>query len=329
MESATLVALLRSSTITDPAIEKALGVSGPEGRKFVNVDAQVTGNRFVQLTVAVRPNAPNAKPGLTKVVTAELCERLRAAVEQSSKAATAGFDARKASLEADLAAAKDRQKKAQDDLKAARAANPDPSGGSNVRYNYQNLLQQKQQTEMQLVGVRARLKVLNEQQQQQPQTPTTAPAGPPTQSWSRLIELRQKRLDDLKSASASATEIADAEISLAEIRAFAEAIGALTQRQPAMYGGNYAGSSGELTSLRATVAENEARLAALNEQLSKLTPPTSDDYVSQEQLSRLQNEESRARNEVDSIQNQLNEMRRNYRLGPPPTLTVLDGKAKP
>lgn len=328
LESQTLVALLKSSALSDPAIEQALGMPALEARKLVVIDAQVTGYQFVNLSVAVKSNTPEVKAGSAKALVKQLCDRLSAAVADSSSASIAGFTARRESLEIDLTVARKRLEETRTALKRAQASNPrGANSGQNPRYSAQNLMQQRDQLELQLVGMKARYKELTAS------GPTTAPSAhsQPSDAWRALIELRQRRLDELKAATDKAlispAEIANAEIALAETRALAEALAPFAR---ARVGSPYDNLESELRQLRASIAENEARLATINEQLARL-PKVSDGgdddgVASQQEVQQLQSDENRARNEVEQIQSQLGEMKRNNRNANPPRLTVLDGR---
>ena len=326
LESQALVSLLKSTALSDPALEKVLRTAGAEARRYVTIDANTSGSRFVQLSVVLRPNSPGIQPDSAKQILQELCKRAQAALEQSSKAAAAGYEARRASLEADLAAAKARYAEVSTQLRVARASNPGAQyGGGDIRYQASNLIQQKQQIEATLAGTLARLRSLTESA---PAMPATGASPSPSTSFSHLIDLRSKRLEDVKTRAAqgqaSASDVLAAETDLAETRAISEFLAANVRLAPFWNGA----SGGEMASLRASIAENEARLSVLNDQIAKVSPATtapSAESISPEQISHLMNDENRARSEVDNIQLQLSELRRIGRPALPPVLTVLDG----
>jgi hypothetical protein len=327
MDAQGLVLLAKSTALTDPAIEKAFGRTASEARKIVTIDAVPAGSRLIQLTIILRNGDPQPPAGAAKALLQELCDRLKAAVAQSSKMSGAAFEAKKASLEADLTAARDRLEKASAALKAARASSP-AAGNVDSRYALQSLIQQKQQLELNLTGMKVRLKTIQENMPAAPSAPPTTTPSPQASSaaTARLIDLRTRKLEQVKASAAKQqatdADISDAEASLAEAQALAELIGSV--QRPRVFG-SYEAGAGDLSTLKANIAENEARLAVIKEQIAAI-PQNAPDATSPEQLNRLSNDENRAQNEVSSLQTQLSELTRNARGTMPPTLTVLDGR---
>jgi len=327
----TVVALAQSTVITDPSIEKALGLKASDARSTVSINAQVSGNRFIQLTVTIKPGAEGVKPGASALLIKELCDRIQAAAAQSADAQARVADQKKASIEKEVATAQAKWEKASAALKAARASNPNMvNDGTNPRYQISNLQQQKQQLELSLAGQRARIKSMTEDAPAR--TPTTAPsASGGSEAWDRLIAIRQKVLDDtnarLEKKEATPADVANAEAMLADARAMSAAMQSLSAARMMPIG--YARGDGfDLPSLKAAVAESEARLEILNKQIAQI-PAANDPTVSYEEINRLQSEEQRARNELDQAQQPLNDLRRNNRTGGTFVLTVLDGSAAP
>ena len=124
------------------------------------------------------------------------------------------------------------------------------------------------------------------------------------------------------------SDVATAEMLLADARAMSEAMASVATMRPAM--GGYREGYMDASTLRSSIAESEARLAVLKEQLAQIPAVADDKAVSYDDVNRLQTEEQRARSELDMAQSAINELRRNNSRSNGSgsfTLTVLDGSA--
>jgi chromosome segregation ATPase len=194
-----------------------------------------------------------------------------------------------------------------------------------------------QQIEVNLAAQRARLKVIEEEIAKL----TAGAAGKPQETsaqaemktaWDSLIAAREKAVAAARSNAGNLdgqVALANAEAELAEARIRA-AQASVAARPPGFDAPDR--WQGERITLRASIAEQEARLGALSERLAVLqkksgSPATQP--VTVYDIERLQRDEQRARQEVDELTNQLDQLRRERRAGgagSAPKLLVLDGR---
>jgi hypothetical protein len=219
------------------------------------------------------------------------------------------------------------------------------AGGDDV-FLVRQQAQERAQLELTLAGQKARLAVL--QAEADRQTAATggangagagagAGAGTSSTAWAQVIEARQKAVQAARAVNSSGKEIAEAEARLAEAQAMAAPFG---QRQA---GAAAAGSPfdaadrlrSDLVTLKASIAEAEARLNLMNERAAKVAGSatagaggaTTTQPASPQEIDRLQRDEQRARQEVDELTMQLDQLKRDRRNnGGGVRLLVLDGR---
>lgn len=334
MESQTLNAMLTSTMLVDPAAEKALGLGPGAWPKVAQIELIPAGNSAVKLTVTL-----TAHPGFTvppdgaQAFLDELTSRAQAAVDQMAQRQEQAYEERRAALEKLLTAARERLSAIQAQLRDARGTVTTFDGDPEIRMLSRNPATERQAIENTLAGARARLAVYEKEMANGGDGATTRPAGSP---WLELIAARERVVEALRAQSGDrTTEVLEAEAELAEARALAAA--STASAQPGFDRGDR--WRNDLMTLRATVAENEARLALLDQRMGK-TPNTSPGpaattqarVLSPQDIDRLQREEQRARQEVEELTNQLEQLRRERRVGGgamAPRLLILDGKPRP
>jgi predicted nucleic acid-binding Zn-ribbon protein len=330
MDTQTLNALLTTTAITDPAAKKALDLGPADWPKYAQIELLPAGGMAVKLSVIVTP-PPEAKlpaDGAQRFL-AELTARARVAVEQATKRQEQSSAERRTALEKELATAQERLAKTSAQLREARATLVQDSG-DNLRNNARNLANEIQQLETNLIGQRARLRVVEDEAERlRAVSPATRPSGDIWRDYiaahERLVQVAQA----MRNAGADAStdmRIAQAQVDLAAARV--RAATTPTDAAPATYNPVERWQA-ERIQLKGSIAESEARLGALTERLSgKANPTTRAAVVTQYDADQLAQEEARARNEVNELMQQLDQLRRERRGGGAPTrLIVLDGSS--
>jgi predicted nucleic acid-binding Zn-ribbon protein len=264
----------------------------------------------------------------------ELTARAKIAVDQAALRQEQAASERRAAIEKELAAAQEKYSKIQSQLRDARAMAAGMSGGGGgggADPSGRGIAHEMQQAEVNIAAQRARLKVIEEEiAKLSAGKPADAPKKPELKAaWAELIAAREAAVHAAHNTPDSPENrvmIAQAQAELAEVKIRA-ATAADAARPPGFDSPDR--WQGERITLRASIAEQEARLGALSERLAVLQkknePPTQP--VTVYDIDRLQRDESRARQEVDELSNQLDQLRRERRgAGSAPRLLVLDGR---
>lgn len=315
MDASALNALLTSTALIDPAAQAALGLSAEEWPKVAQVELQAAGTYAVKLTVTLSATTGNAvKPGAAKAFMREIANRAKAAIEQGNSQDKAGKD-RLDQLDKDLATAKAKQSAAEAAVRQARqeVGGIDYGGRSSVGMS----TIERQAMELSLIGQRARLKSLEASLVQ-----GRGAADPKARQTSdELVQLRQEALDlatrEQAAGQLKASDVMEAKAKLMEARLAAEDRARQIAASDVEKG--FGRMDTDIISLRAAIAEGEAKLAYLSERAAKASTAPSVD------LAALSSEEQRARQDVNDLQMQVDNLRRMQRNGGGIRLVVLDG----
>ena len=341
IDTQTLNAMLTSTTLVDPAAKKALGL-GPEAwPRVAQIELLPAGNVAVKLSVIVTPVKDVKLPeNAAQALLGELTTRAKAAVDQAALRQEQAAGERRAAIENELAAAQQKLDKIQAQLRDARAMAGVATGGGGGGGDPfgRGVMQEMQQAEVNIAAQRARLKVIEEEIGKLAANGAGGGGKPqetPAQSdvkaaWDALIAARQKAVEAARSNAGNLeghVALANAEAELAETKL--RAAQASVAARPAGFDSPDRWQ-GERITLRASIAEQEARLGALSERLAviqKKSGASATQPVTAYDIDRLQRDENRARQEVDELSNQLDQMRRERRgAGSAPKLLILDGR---
>jgi hypothetical protein len=282
VDTQTLNAMLTSTALVDPAAQAALGLGPDAWPRVAQVELVQAGNMAMKLTVTITPPADAKLPdNPAQKFLDELVARSKKAVEQMANRAEQSTAERRAALEKDLAAARQRWEGISAQLREARSGlENDPE-----RMMGRGSASDRMQLEMNLAAQRARLGVIQ----------------------AEVDRLRQSPPTTQRAASAPGVSPMGGFVAADPLERWQQ----------------------EVVSLKANIAESEARLKVLNDRLPKgaraATQP-----ASPQDVDRLQRDENRARQEVDELQMQIDQMRRDRRFGggggSPTRLIVLDGR---
>jgi hypothetical protein len=332
IDTQTLNAMLTSTTLVDPAAKRALGLGPEMWPRVAQIELLPAGQAAVKLSVIITSVTEVKLPdNAAQLLLDELTSRAKAAVDQAALRQEQASNERRAAIEKELAVANEKYAKIQSqlrDLRAIAAAGVGDSGGG------RGVAQEMQQIEVNLAAQRARLKIIEEEIAKLANKPADAKAKPDPESfWAELVAAREKavRAAEASRATSDSPEnqlaVAKAEAELAEAK-----IRAATSSEGIRPGFDSPDRwQGERITLRATIAEQEGRLGALSERLAQQQKKS--DATSQQltpyDIDRLQRDEQRARQEVDELNQQLDQLRRERRgMGMAPKLLILDGRAE-
>jgi hypothetical protein len=263
----------------------------------------------------------------------ELTSRAKAAVDGAALRQERAHDERRAAVEKELAAAQERLAKIQSQLREARSAQGVGSVGPDRDSGGRAIAAEMQQIEVNLAATRARLKVIEDDIAKLGGKPAAEAQRPDLKAlWTELIAAREAAVQAARNTPDSPESrlmIAQAEAELAEAK-----IRAATSSDAIRPGFDSPDRwQGERITLRATIAEQEARLGALSERLAvakQKEKPAATQQPTAFDVDRLQQDEQRARQEVGELTQQLDQLRRERRgVGMAPKLLVLDGRAEP
>jgi hypothetical protein len=354
IDTQTLNAMLTSSALVDPAAKKALDLAPDTWPRVAQIELLPAGQAAIKLNVIVTPLKEIKLPdNPAQALLDELTSRAKAAVEQAGRRQEQAQNQRRAAIEKDLATAQDKLLGIQSQLREARMNSAGDPGMRGNLDNVRAVTQEMQQIEMNLAASRARLKIIEEETAKlsaatKPVTPAADAKDPKTElksAWDQLIAAREKAIAAAQNApntpeSQLAIAQAEAELAEAKIRAATAASAASASdafRFRALSPSPGFDSSdrwqGERITLRASIAEQEARLGALSERLAQLQKKSNASATTQQvtpyDLDRLQRDEQRASREVDELNQQLDQLRRDRRgsAGLAPKLLVLDGRS--
>jgi predicted nucleic acid-binding Zn-ribbon protein len=314
LDASTAAGLLQSSAVLDASAKKSLGAKARNWRDWVYVSAVPTSPRFLRVDVMLLKGHPAEWGGADEDIASKLMkamtQSLRNALKESTEAQREHFDKRVAALEKDADGARQRLKAVRDKIAKYREETGDlPQQYGDTRIAMTNLRNQRQQYEAQLSNYRSRLNSIE---------PATSPL---VAEWGSIVDLRQKRVDELKAdAKVKPEEITSAERNLAEAKTQRDAY----RRAAASEAAQTRNRNGEVQSLQANISDTESRLKPIIEQLEKLQDPKV--VAMMQELPELQNEENRVRSEISDLQNRLDQFRR-ASTGPTEiSLRVLDGE---
>lgn len=306
-DAATLNAMLTSTVLIDPAAKKALGLGPDRWPKVAQVELVAAGNTSVKVIITVGSSTDVKLPEHpASVFLQELIARAKVAVEQKAPR-DASADEQRAAIERDLAAAKSRLP--QLDL-AMRQARTESAGDLYSARNLATSLTIERRTlELSLAGQRARLAAI---EKALPAAPSTQPMDGPMRD---IVAVRAQMLDQVIALAAEgkkgSLDVLEARLLLAEARLAASA----GSQSPSRDGSDR--WENEIISLKASIAEGEAKLALLTQRLQQATTAPVSDYNS------LQMDEQRTRQRIQELQNQLDQLNRQSRQET--RLLVLDG----
>jgi prefoldin subunit 5 len=295
IDSPTLAAVLTSTAVEDPAAQKALSLDPDQWPQVVQIDALpveqgIAGTLKISVTVTFAAGN-KLPPRAADMFLDELVKRAQAAVEQVSSIQQKNIAQRRDALQAKIDALRTQLEPLSAKISAAQAS-------QRANYNYprynQPFPQDKNFLIEQIAGAQARLAVLESamnENQTTNQTPTTAPAGAaapagPSQPWQPGTNVGTPNF----------------------------AAGWAPRSQWPM----------EIINLKATIAENQAKLSAAYEQTkpdASATEPVPQETVNQllEQQNELQQQLRGITNQLDQLNNSAPETRQ------PDRLIVLDG----
>jgi chromosome segregation ATPase len=320
----TLNALLTSTAIVDPAAEKALKLAADEWPRNVQIEVVPAGNSAVRLGVTITGDVQaKLPPNAARLLLEELSARAKVAVDAAGSRQDKNRADRLAGLEAELAAAVKELEKASAKVREARA-----TGEGERMSGYQPRLD-RDQLEINLQAQRARLLVIEAERQRVTVVAATRPsASTPLPPWPELITAREKIVATVREQTEAGRQthldLLQSEASLAEARAMAM----LARPDRREFDAAERWQS-EIVSLKASIAESEARLAAINERFPK-SPATqpAGAAVSAIDVEQLRQDESAARNRVSELRQLIESVRREARSAAHfPTLIILDGKS--
>jgi hypothetical protein len=318
----TLNALLTSTALVDPAAEKALKLAADQWPAVVQLEVVPAGTAAVRLGVTVTHDGQgDLPPDAARVMLEELAARAKTVVDAAGSRQEKLRVERLNRLQADLAAAAKELDRISTKLREAMAAG-EAERAAAVKGGVRG---DRDRLEIDLRAQRARLAVLEAERERvvAAAAATAKPAGqalPPP--WADLIAARERivalvrELEQVEGPQ-KALALAQAEAALAEARALAAA-----DRREVDPAERW---QAEIVTLKASIAETEARLAAINERFPKALaaqPAPPPDEVDQ-----LRQDEAMARKKVNELRQLVDAARqdeRNSETGP--TLHILDGK---
>jgi len=314
LDAPSAAGMLQSSAVLDSAVKKVLGAKARKWRDYVYVSALPSSPRLLRVDVMIVKDRPADWGGADEDVAAKLLasitQSLRKTLQESADAQRQFVEKRRAAAEKDLEASRQRLAAVRDKVRKTRI---ETSGitqqyGADPRSALANLRVQRQQYESQLASHRARLQAIQ---------PSTTPL---VAEWTSLLEVRQRRLDELKAdPRATREEVIATERKVSEARSqldvYLRAATAEVQQGRSR--------NGEVASLQANLADTEGRLKTINEQVAKLEDEKL--VAMMEELPELQADENRLRNEVNDLANRFDQFRRTS-AGGEISLRVLDGQ---
>ena len=317
IDARTAASVLRSTPVLEAAVKQAGGDGG--GRRiqeWLVVNAVPTGQRFLDVEVILLKGDPGNELDDQRAakILSSLCKALEGALRESADGQLGHAERRRAKVEQEVDAARKRLNDVRAKLRQYRneTAALGQHGGGDVRYTLNNLRTQRQNYEQQLAGNRSRLKQLQ---------PSTSPL---VAEWRSVVELRQKQLDEAKeqAAAGKATKesVQERERRLEDAKAQLE----VARRAAAAEADQTRVRGGELASIENNIAQTEMQLRTVNDQLAKLEDPKTIEML--EEIPELQNEENRARNELNEATSRADQIRRSLDAGGEVSVRVLDGK---
>jgi hypothetical protein len=308
------VALLTSTALIDAAIDASLKVDPELRRKLIVVNATPAGYRFTRLEVSLRKSdSIEWKPNDSKDLAAALCDQLKRAFEESTRAAAQFQQLRQQELQQKIDTVTNKLATVRKQIRVYRdAVGVAANESTDPQYSLRSLRQQKQSMERELGTYRTRLAALE------------PPAAPVASEWQQVIDLREQRLKELKEAAKDGkdltAEIKAVQDKLAEARAkLAEAkrTDLNDQRRPTRFN--------EAQQINSQIADIESRLKPVLEGIAKLEDPKVQEMS--DKLPELTMEEQRLRNELQELRIREDGIRRATQWEPKVLITVLDGKA--
>jgi hypothetical protein len=324
-----LTALLTTTPILTPACAEA-DISMEQWRRAGTIEARQASQQLVHVTVSLARERGIGEEAATTVLRVA-CDRGSAAVVDAWDRQDVAVRARVEPLEKQLEEAKVRHEAARKELAemqekaSARYEDRDQS-------TRQNLLGEKREAEQELASDRARLVSM---EKDPPVKSAEVTVGPLAREAFRKADVvrqhRVKRLeqvrDQAKAGKATPEAVAEAEFAVADADLYSIAYGATLTGLVTMAEYVHERPNDDRNELRASVAAAEAKVKVLDEQLAALSPPpTRNPPVPQSHVDRLQTAVGEARREVDSLQQQIDNIRSRNRAGVRPVITVLGKK---
>lgn len=289
LDVATMASLANSTVLVDERIKTVTGLPADQ-RSRVVVNSFATGPRFVRLEVLIRKGTADVKPGAAQNLMLSIIDGLRTAAAQSAQQTRRideqrrqAFQSKQQKILADLKDVRQRARQYRDQLAGVGNMYGD------IDNTVTNLETQKRSIEQEISRYQARLGTMQ---------PDAASAV--IVQWQQIVDERQRELDAAKKQQGNAVDLLQLQQKLDDAKSKLQAaqLQAATARDS-----NQSFRLDQMTSLQSNIAEAQARLDPIVQQLNKLNDPAFQQLA--DQYPQLQQQEQQLNMQLNNLNAQL------------------------